>query len=220
MTCRTRVGSLCSFAAAAALTAVPLGCGVPAPTVAEKTAGVAGVAIIDLDAVAQGVGFDKQIVQAVQQRQAALNTQLVGMAKTYVGQLEEHRKTVADQEAGKVKLAQYQEKANQNLGVAKQRAQQNLAKHRSLLVQRFRETVRPAAREAARERGLSLIVTKQDSLLFDYTSDADITQAVIAKLRGNASQIPAPPRAAPAASGATAKPMPTTSKPSAESAGE
>lgn len=142
-----------------------------------------GVAIIDLDAVASAVGSDKQIVAAVQQRQEMLNGKLMELAKGYVSQIEKHRDSGGEQKPSEVQLAAYQEQANKNLGDAKRKAEKDLAVHRTRMVAQFRDAVRPTAREVAAGRGYTMIVTKQGSLLFDYAADADITQAVIERLK-------------------------------------
>lgn len=150
----------------------------------EGPSAAGGIAVIDLDRVARELGSDKQITTAIQQRQAALNKQLVGIANAYIKQLDEARKTVETKnEKSPVSLAQYEQKANKNLGVAKRQAQQNLSQHRGQLVKQFRDAVRPAAREAAKARGLGVIVTKQEGLLFDCAQECDITADVISRLR-------------------------------------
>lgn len=154
-----------------------------------------GVAVIDLDAVAAELGRDKQIAHAVQQRQKALNDRLVQLANGYVSQLEQHREASKEEEANKVQLAQYQEKANKSLGQARRQAEQDLSAHRLRLVQQFRSAVRPVARKIAEEKGYSLIITMQDGLLLDYEPDADITGEVAAALK--ASQTPREPAPLP-----------------------
>jgi Skp family chaperone for outer membrane proteins len=62
----------------------------------------------------------------------------------------------------------------------KQQAQQDLQKHRAELVAQFRDEIRPIARRVAQSRGLSVIVTKNDSVLYDFAPSADITEAVLA----------------------------------------
>lgn len=164
----------------AALTGLATGCQQSATS--PNSAG--GIAVIDLDRVARELGSDKQISTAIQQRQAALNKQLVGIANAYIKQLDEARKSAeSKQETSKVTLAQYEQKANQNLSLAKRQAQQNLSQHRGQLVKQFREAVRPAARAAAKARGLGVIVTKQEGLLFDCAAECDITADVISRLR-------------------------------------
>ena len=142
------------------------------------------VAVIDLDAIAQRLGSDKQMAESINQRQTALNQQLVELAKNYNAQLAERQKALEanhGQEGG-VTLASWQQQANANLSQVKKRAAQDLQSHRMQLVTQFRERIKPAARRVAEGRGLSVIVTKNDSVVFDFTGTADITQEVISEL--------------------------------------
>ncbi|QDU57112.1 OmpH family outer membrane protein [Aeoliella mucimassa] len=162
----------------------------PAPTAAKQSQGL-GVAIIDLDEIAHQLGSDKQIVTAIKQREAALNTKLTELAKSYAEALNKQKEAMDAEpaaEEGTVQLASYQEQANKNFQNARSQAKQNLAVHRQQLISKFREAVKPAARKVARERGLSVIVTKQDSLLYDYAPECDITNDVVEALRASATK--------------------------------
>ena len=167
----------------------------------EQPASVAkstGVAVIDLDAIAHRLGTDKQIVESIAQKQTALSQQLVDLAKSYNQQIAERKKTLEEKEPdqSQVTLAAWQQQANENLSKVKQQAAADLQKHRAQLVQQFREQIKPAARRVSESRGLSVIVTKNDSVLYDFSAAADITDAVIAELL--ASRAPATTAAAPA----------------------
>lgn len=144
----------------------------------------AGIAIIDLDEIARQLGSDKQIVSAIKQRQAALNNKLTELAQNYSDELKKQKDTLeAESQDPAVQLASYQQQVNQSFSTAKAQARQNLSQHRSQLVQQFKDAVRPAARRVAEQRGFSVIVTKQDSLLYEYDADHDITSDVIQVLR-------------------------------------
>lgn len=157
-----------------------------------------GVAVIDLDAIAHRLGTDKQIVESIAQKQTALSQQLVDLAKSYNQQIAERKKSLEEKEPdqSQVTLAAWQQQANENLSKVKQQAAADLQKHRAQLVQQFREQIKPAARRVSESRGLSVIVTKNDSVLYDFSASADITDAVIAELL--ASRAPAATAAAPA----------------------
>ncbi len=169
---------------------------VPPPAEAKSSA---GIAIIDLDEIARQLGSDKKIVTAIQQRQAALNSKLSELARSYTDTFQKQKEAIeAESDEAAVKLASYQKQVNQSFNTAKVQAQQNLSAHRGQLVQQFRDAVRPAARRVASSRGLSVIVTKQDSLLYDFSPDHDITAEVIQALRTSSAtqattaQAPAP----------------------------
>ncbi len=180
---------LCSVSilAGSLLVALTAGCN----QVGTPTAQTVGVAVIDLDQVARELGSDKQIGAAIKQRQDALNKKLVGLANSYVEQLNQHREQAENKpEVSAVSLAQYEQKANQNLGAAKRQAQVNLTQHRKQLVAQFRQAVRPAARAVANERGLGVILTKQEGMMFDCSRECDITAAVVMRLKQSASTQP------------------------------
>jgi Skp family chaperone for outer membrane proteins len=158
---------------------------------ADGPAATNGVAVIDLDAIAHRLGSDKQIVESIAQKQTALSQQLVELAKSYNQQIADRKKTLeeAKPEESQVTLAAWQQQANDSLNKVKQQAAADLQKHRAQLVQQFRDQIKPAARRVAESRGLSVIVTKNDSVLYDFSASADITDAVVAELL--ASQAPA-----------------------------
>jgi Skp family chaperone for outer membrane proteins len=146
----------------------------------------AGVGVIDLDAIAQRLGSDKQIVAAIDQRRTSLSQQVVELAKSYSQQITDRKKTLneSDAELNKVTLANWQQQANANLTKVKQQAELDLQQHRAKLVEQFRAQIKPAVRRVADARGISVIVTKNDSVLYDFSAAADITEAVIAELQG------------------------------------
>lgn len=171
----------------------------------QKPAAVPGaVAVIDLDAIAHRLGTDKQIADSINQRQSSLNSQLVELAKSYTQQIEDKKKTLPEVEASqaKVKLASWQQQANASLNQVKQKAEQDLQSHRTQLISQFRDQIKPAARKVAQARGLSVIVTKNDSFVFDFASRADITEDVVNELLATQAA-PLREAAAPAAPTAT-----------------
>jgi Skp family chaperone for outer membrane proteins len=153
---------------------------------ADATA-VGAVAIIDLDAIAQRLGSDKQIAVAISQRQSSLSQQLVDLAKNYSQQIAEQKKKLAEAkpEQEQVTLANWEQQANANLNKVKQQAELDLQKHKAQLIAQFREEIKPSARRVAQARGLTVIVTKNDSVLYDFAPAADITDAVVADLLAN-----------------------------------
>lgn len=168
------------------------------------------VAVIDLDAIAARLGSDKQIVDSIAQRQTSLSQQLVDLAKSYNQQIEDKKKTLteAPAEQADVTVASWQKQANANLNKVKQQAEADLKKHQATLIAQFREQIKPVARRVAQKRGLSVIVTKNDNVLYDVAPGADITEEVIADLIA----------ASPVASAAAAKPLQAAAAAPAEAA--
>ncbi|RIK81367.1 MAG: hypothetical protein DCC67_08255 [Planctomycetota bacterium] len=163
-----------------------------------ETPEIGAVAVIDLDAVAARLGSDKQIVQAMAERKTTLNQQLVDLSKSYVDQIEQRKKTLDEAQRTDVALASWQQQANANLAKVKQQAELDLQRHQAELVAQFRQQIKPTARKVAQSRGLSVIVTKNDGVLYDFAPAVDITEEVIAELvavpvPGVASQAPMAP---------------------------
>jgi Skp family chaperone for outer membrane proteins len=143
------------------------------------------VAVIDLDDIARRLGSDKQMADSINQRQSALRQQLVDLSKRYSEQIAERKKTqpaAAQAEKGEVTLAAFEQQANASFNQMKQRAEVDLQSHRAQLIAQFRDQIKPAARRVAQARGLSVIVTKNDTVVFDYTGASDITDAVVEEL--------------------------------------
>jgi Skp family chaperone for outer membrane proteins len=170
------------------------GCGQRGDSRQADNAAAGAVAIIDLDEIARRIGSEQQIVSAIAQRQSALSRQLVDLAKSYSAQIEEQKKKLAPEaENNQVRLASWEQQATANLNQVKQRAEADLRSTRDQLVTQFRDQIKPVARRIARERGLSVIVTKNDSVVFDYTATADITDAVVDELLASAAAKPIAP---------------------------
>jgi len=149
-----------------------------------STPPVGAVGVVDLDAVARHLGRDEQISSAIRQRQASLNEQLATVKTSYEEEIaQKQRQFGASPSAEQSQLlANIQRQVGTSLNEIRRRAQKNLAVHRVQLVQDFREEARPFVQQVARERGLSVIVTKNDSVVFDYEAAADITGEVAKRM--------------------------------------
>lgn len=176
-----RATALLATLACSTLTLLP-GCN--RTTGSTPSSAVGAVAVIDLDAIAQRLGTDKQIAQSITNRQTSLSQQVVDLAKSYNQQIADQKKKLAEAPAdqGDVTLANWQKQASASLNKVKQQAELDLQKHRAQLIAQFRDEIKPSARRVAQSRGLSVIVTKNDSVLYDFAPAADITDAVISDL--------------------------------------
>lgn len=146
---------------------------------------IGAVAVIDLDRVAQKLGRDVQMAQLLQQRQVALNEQLTAIKVSYEQEISEKQSqfgSAPSQEQTQL-LSTISQQAGANLNRVQQQAKNDLNQHRAGLIQQFREEVKPVARQVALERGLSLIVTKNDNVIFDFASAVDITNDVIQRMQ-------------------------------------
>ena len=149
-----------------------------------KAPGVGTVAILDLDMVAKQLGRDKQMNNSIQQCQVTLNQQLAAIKASYEKQISEKQGEFGDTPTHEQvqHLASVRRQASVNLNQVQQKARNNLSQHGAQLIQRFRDEMKPIAREAAAEKGLSVIVTKNDNVIFDYDAAVDITEAVVQKM--------------------------------------
>jgi Skp family chaperone for outer membrane proteins len=175
---------------------------------APNASAAGAVAVIDLDEIARRLGSDKQMAEAIAQRENALSKQLVELAQSYSAQIAEQKAKLpaSDQQEVGVTLASWEQQANASLNQVKQRAAADLQNHRMQMVQKFRDQIKPTARGVAQSRGLSVIVTKNDSVVFDYTSGVDITDAVVDELLASSTAAP-PVTPASAATPSTTTPQ-------------
>jgi Skp family chaperone for outer membrane proteins len=169
-----------------------------------------GVAIVDLDEVARQLGTDVALLKEINDGQASLNQQL----KTFQASLQEKYRQkaqelaarpvgdVSNPEAQKQQLSQWERELNLQLNEAQRTAQKELTDYRQRLIQRFRDEVVPAAQEVADQRGLGVVLTKNDTVLLAFDDAHNITSAVVVKLRARramaadaaaASNAPSPP---------------------------
>ena len=117
-----------------------------------------------------------------------MNSKLVELAKNYTSEFNKQKQAIEAQpeaENTEVQLASFEKQVNQKFNSARTQAQQNLSQHRTTLIKKFRDAVRPAARKVAHDHGYSVIVTKQDSW-YDYDPECDITNEVVQVLRASA----------------------------------
>jgi Skp family chaperone for outer membrane proteins len=150
------------------------------PAVSAELSAAGSVAVIDLDAVAQQVGRNAEMAELLKQSETALNEQLQAAQKSYQDQIHAKREEYGERPTDEQlhQLAQLQRQANLNLNQARNQAESDLRIQRTQLINRFREEVKPVARAVAAERGLSIVVTKNDTVVFTYESSVDITAAV------------------------------------------
>jgi Skp family chaperone for outer membrane proteins len=143
------------------------------------------VAVIDLNRVAQQLGRDQEIADALKSNDAQLVQQLAQYQSQLKQQLEDKKSqqqaASSDDQTSRVQLASYAQGLNQQLVKARSTAAQSLQNHRRQLVLKFREEVSPFAISVARERRLGVVVVKTDDLL-THDSQIDITDEVAERM--------------------------------------
>ncbi|MEQ8210779.1 MAG: OmpH family outer membrane protein [Lacipirellulaceae bacterium] len=171
------LSNVCLLAAA-----LLVGCSQDSTSEPQKTTPSTGsVAVIDLDRVAQQLGQDKRITQTLTASQTNLQQQLTKLAQNYQQQITQKKQAAEGATTGDnaIQLASFQREASAKLNEARQQVTRDLASQRSQLIASFRQQIKPYAREAARARGLSVIVTNNDSVIYDYVASVDITDDVV-----------------------------------------
>ena len=172
----------------------------------QPQGGAAGVAIIDLDAVARALGRDDVIAQQINVANQQLAGQLGQVATNLQQQVQARRdeyEVIGDE--AEQELQQLTAVANQRLQQTQQLAQQRSAQFRQAVINSFRNEVTPYASEIAASRGAVAVVTVATPMLW-FDSQADITDEVIAKMREAGLERASQPTAAvaPAAAAPTA----------------
>ena len=198
-----------------------------------------GVAVIDLDKVASAMGWLQDMQKNLQGADAELRNQLDGILKGSLKSIDEAKQQVAkdaklteDQitvlnsvkdprelealplsKDQREKLMEAVNKANTAWQGALNQYQQLLQGRRAALIVGYRDRVRPIAQSVAAAKGMTVVLTTADNVLYFDTQQADITDAVIAELKKMPPAPPPVPTPAPAPAPAPATPAPSTTPP-------
>lgn len=158
-----------------------------------------GVAVVDLDEIANRLGRDVEIAKAVEQREATYQQQLRELEDKFRQELESRRSQLAEQptEDELRNLAAVKKNLDAKLTDAHVSARRELARYRQQLIGRLRDEIKPIARQAALERGFHVVVTKNDAVVFSVEPEAFITDAVVSRLTAQAGVGSGPQNAPP-----------------------
>jgi len=176
-----------------------------------------GVAVVDLDRVAKELGRDTVMLQQLQQQQNGLNQKLASVKTSFESQLTENFEKLPEEpsEEEAAKLLTMKRNANIQLATYKKQATNALGQLKNSAIAGFRAEAMPIARDVAKERGMSVVLTTNDSVVFAFDKAVDITDDVIARLEKTAPKTSAaamaPLKTTPATttSGDTAVPAPS-----------
>ena len=165
----------------------------PATTETAAQAQTGGVAVIDLDEVARQLGRELSIKQSLTAREASLNQQLESMRVQYANLLNQRKQELTEQPAsGEIAQVQaFEKQAVAKIQQARQQAQNHLLTEKKDLITAFREEVKPVAAEVAAKRGLSIVISKNETFLFAFDDGVDITHDVVMEMRNNGAAQPA-----------------------------
>ncbi|MFG0334925.1 MAG: OmpH family outer membrane protein [Maioricimonas sp. JB049] len=187
-----------------------VGCGMGGDTTAQQQDAPATgrVAVINLDLIAEKLDRDEAMAESLKSAAASLQEQLKTLQASYQSKLDQAVQQVsheapAEGDSEKQQVALLGRQLNVQLGEAKRQAQVQLTNHRQQLVAQFRAEVKPVAEQVARDRGLDIVITKNDTVVFAFASAVDITDDVVKALQAKAPAESAPARTAAAPSGQT-----------------
>jgi Skp family chaperone for outer membrane proteins len=170
------------------------GCGMQG---GQKSGGSGNVAVIDLDEISRRLGRDVQMAQSIRNAQDQVNDQLQ-VILTSLNKKFDERKVKIGENAPTEELQElqvYATELNQSFAQKRQQGLNELRSHQQGLITRFRDEVKPIAQAVAAERGLQIVVTKNDTVVYAFTPAVDITEEVISRMAASAP--PAPSSEAP-----------------------
>lgn len=188
----------------------------------SATSATGGLAVVDLEKVASETGKSIQFKEMLQATESVLNQQLAQATNNAKSQLGEKAKELgeAPTEEQQKQFAKTRYEYATALNQLQTQAGSKFNQYKMDQVAKFRAEIKPIALEIARERGLSVVVPKNDGLLLAVDSGVDITEDVIKAYREKRPAAAAAPAAATAPKPAKAPEAPakTVSKPKAEEA--
>ncbi len=149
---------------------------------------VGGVAVVDLVEVVKRIGLDAEVNKSLKQERESLNQEYQKLQKSLSEKYDQKKKEFGEKptEEQKKELLQLQNEHSVLLNRERVGSQQQIYVFQQRLVNRFREQVKPAAREVAAEKGLSVVITKHEGVL-TIDDAVEITDEVVAKMLENSS---------------------------------
>ena len=139
---------------------------------------IGGVGVVDLDEVSRKTGTLDKITSQLKSQETSLNQQLLQynsqLQKTVQERLEKLQPEL--RESGNKEL---QTQLVQHRTQARNQAAKKLSQSAQQMMITFRQEVKPYVSEAARKRGLTMIIPKNESLFVSYDYTVDVTEDVI-----------------------------------------
>ena len=173
-----------------------------------------GVAVLDIDKVAAAVGVEDNVKQELKVIEENLNAQLKTVQTELQARFDNMRAQVGPQPTQEQaqQLANINGQLTQQLTQSRTQAQSQLNAKQFELVSQFRDSVKPVALEIAKSKGLSVVVTPDQSL-FAWDDAVDITEEVTAKMKATLPKKEDAPSGDAAAPAATPAPTATPATP-------
>jgi len=161
-----------------------------------------GVAVLDIDAVAAELGVEDSVRVELQTLQNNLNTELQNARANLQQQMATAEQAVGESptDQQRQQLLQTNQQLNAQFNQLQAQARQTIAQERAQKINEFRDKLRPIALEAAKDKGLDVVLMRVTPPVFGFTDAVDITEDTTrrAKEAGLEAAVPAaPPRATP-----------------------
>ena len=142
------------------------------------------VAIIDLDEIATVIGRDKDIAERVQLFAKEQEAKLIKLRDELRINIEQEQSKLGEQpaESEQAKLNQLAQTSDIKLRQEIAKVEEIAGQLRVNLVMEFKKEVEPVARRVADQRGMGVVMIKQNAMLY-ISPDSDITNDVIDALQ-------------------------------------
>ena len=161
---------------------------------ASKTAG--GVAIIDLDEIGKKLGRSEEIDKKVNELAKQRDQELLQLKAQYKAQYDDHKSKMSAEptELETQELQRLEIGLNNQLRQAQGRARNEVGLLKQNLIKELRDEIEPHALAVAKSRGRDVVLSKllQNSPLYAFAEEVDITAEVLAKMSPAAAPAPAP----------------------------
>lgn len=142
-----------------------------------------GVAVLDIDAVARNLGVEEKVRVDLVNMQNTLNTELQKTQQTLQSQMAGVEQSAGENptEEQRRQILATNQQLNAEFNRLKAQAQQQLANERVRLINEFRIKLEPVALEAAKAKGLQVVLMKVTPPVFAYGPEVDITDDTTAR---------------------------------------
>ncbi len=143
------------------------------------------VGIIDMERVSQETGNTDAAIEELSNLRTQLQQQLQDVQNGFQQRFQESQEKAGETptDEQKKELSQLATEAQQALSAAQTNATESLKKKQTELFQTLRTNVQTVANGIARQRGMNIILLKNDAVILSNDEKTDITDAVIAAMK-------------------------------------
>ena len=171
------------------------GCGYLGGSSASSSRG--GIAVVDLDKIAQETGKAIEMKEALDATEINLKQQLITFQANANADLKSKLDDLADKgeaatDADKIKVEKFRIDATNQLAKGQNEAGAMLGQFKQNQIAKFRADLKPVLQEVAAKRGLSVVIPKNEGLLLSVDPGVDITDDVIKGYRSRPAAAAAP----------------------------